>query len=291
MPNSGKNQVVKVCAEATYGETVATPTWVLVGVVEDGEIGGKFDLNKYFGIGSAAPQIRTPGKVDNTARVSIISPTAAILNQAITRTDGFLTSYNVAMGVSLDSVDAWRGVGLKWNNLSLEVNDTDPLKASLDGILKSQVDSVGTDGYSPTVAHIWERSGAVLTIGGSAFDFVNCKIDVKNNLNAKGVDNSTTDHKRVLAELEEGGLEIDATIQTYTEPTFNLEADCVTDDNITMVLTFTDLCDDSGTPVPLVITCTGGIYVEKRQPIKPNEYVEYSIGINFSGITITGPVA
>jgi len=288
MPTNGQNQIFKLheAAESTYGETIGSPTWAVIGIVEDGEIGQKSDIKKVFGIGSQVAQAKYPGKVDNSVRVVLPAPTAAQLNRAITRTDGALDSYNFAAGVE---TAAWHGVGLKWNTLTLDLPEEDPLKATLDGIFKSILAAtVSSAGHSPATVPIWRRDGLVLKINTvEDTDLVSCNISIKNGLTAKGVDNATTNQRRTLKYLTEGPLEIDCTIQTYAAPSFNLEADtqgCVSGD-ITLEATYTDVCG-GGTPGTLVITLTGGAYIEKRQPLKPNDYVDYSIGLSFTDITI-----
>jgi hypothetical protein len=285
--SSGAAQVAKLSqAEATYGETIAVPSYAVVGIVTGGDIGSKTSFTKIRGIGSVAPQGKYPGKVENSLKLDITAPGATVLNKGIVRTDGVLASYNFVAGVG---TTAWRGVGLKANSVDLDIDDENPLKASFDCIFRSLLPAtVDASGHDPSDPPIWRRDGLVLTIGGvEDTDLVSCKISVKNNLTGKGINNTTTNQKRIIGVLEEGDQEIDVTIQTYSAPTFNLEADgygCGTGD-VTLVATFTDLCGGA-TPDTLVITLTGGVYLEKRQPLKPNEYVDYSIGMSFDTITI-----
>lgn len=285
--SSGAAQILKLSdAETNYGEIITSPAYAVAGIVTGGDVGAKTSINKIRGIGSTAPQGKYPAKVDNTLKFDVTAPSAEILNKGIARNDGVLDSFNFVAGVG---GDAWKGVGLKVNSVDLDIDDENPLKASFDCIFKSLLANTDDEeDHDPNNPPIWRRDGLVLTIGGNPdLDLVSCKISVKNNLTGKGVDNSVTDQKRVIRVLEEGDQEIDVTITTYAAPTFNLEKDgfgCGAGD-LTLVATFTDLCGGP-TPSTLTITCTGGVYLEKRQPLKPNEYIDYSIGMSFDTITI-----
>ena len=286
MPTNGQNQVFKLheTAESTYGETIGTPTWAVFGIVEEGEVGSATELKRIYGIGSGSAQGQYPGLVNNTVRVVAAAPTAAQINKAITRTAGSLGSFNFIAGLG---TAAWRGTGLKWNTVTFDLPEEDPLKVTFDGIFKHLLAStVSSTGHSPSSPVIWRRDGLVLKIDDvEDTDLVSATINLRNNLQPKGVDNSTADQARVLKYLAEGPLEIDATIQTYAAPSFNLQADTHGCSGITLVATYTDVCG-GGTPSTLVITLTGGVYVEKRQPLRPNDYIDYSIGMAFTGITV-----
>ena len=101
----GSNQVMRVVAESAYGTAVeGTPTWIPLGLTTDGDIGSKTFVTKIYGIGQATPQAKHAGKVDNDVKCTLVSPSASILNYAVTRTAGVLGSFNVAAG---DAAGAW----------------------------------------------------------------------------------------------------------------------------------------------------------------------------------------
>ena len=290
MPGLGSNQILKLSgtAEATYGATIGEPAFAVIGLVEDGDVGGKTNINKIFGIGAQGYQAAFAGIVENSLRATLVSPTAAEMNKAITRTAaGALRSYNFVAG---QGGEAWKGVGLKWDSMDLEIDSDNPLKCSLSGMFKSIIDDDdAASGHDPTPITLWRPQGLVLTIGGiEDADVVSCRISVKNNLSTQGVANAAlAGNKRVIKYLKEGSLEVDATIQTYTAPPFELEDDdlgCEAS-NASLVLTFTDLCG-GGTPDTLTITCSNGTMIETRQPLKANEYTDYTLGYTFEGISI-----
>jgi hypothetical protein len=281
----GSNQIAKIsAAEASYGETVGTPGWAALGIVSGGEIGGKTSYQNIFGIGSATAQAGYGGKVENDLKIDLVAPTAAQMNKAITRTDGVLGSYNILVG---DKDAAWRGVGLKWDVLTIEVDSENPLKASLGGIFKSILAAaVSGQTHAPGTLPLWVPEGLVLEVNDTPdTELLSCSINYKNNLKRKNAANGSNVPRRTLSALSEGQIEIDVTIQTMTAPSFDLEADCPLRTH-TLDLTFTDLCG-GGTPGTLVISLTGGMYIEKRQPLVPDGEVDYSIGMTFQAMTIT----
>ena len=287
MPNKGSEQLVKLSgAETTYGAVVETPTWGVIGLVTGGERSSKGNIENVFGIGSATAQAVYAKRGENNFNCDIVSPTAAILNGAVVRTAGALDSYNALVG---PNGAARKLTGLKWNSLNIKVPEEGVMEASLEGIFKNLIiATVNETGHNPGTVKLWRRDGLVLTVAGAEDDgLVSMDIKISNNLERKGTDNATTNQKRSHAFLAEGNLNIDATIQTYTAPTFNLESDaygCAAGD-ITVVATFTDMCGGAS-PSTLVITLTGGQYTEAKEPITPNKDIEYTIGINFTGITI-----
>lgn len=289
----GSEQLLQVIAETEYGVAVESPTgkWVALGLTEDGEIGAKTSLTKLYGIGSKTFQAKYAGTVENTVRCTLVSPAATQLNYAITRDeDGLLSSFNVAAG---KEGAAWLGYGLKFDTLDLEISEEKPLQASMAGIFKTlatteDTTAVVADQEAPT--NLWVPDGLVLTYGGAPDTLVSaCRVNIKNNLSPK----YTLNGGRVLALLTEGNFDVDATIQTY-EPDSSLGSVIDLEDellacsanDITLVATFTDVCDTASTPATLVITCSGGTYIEKRQPLKANEYAEFTIGITFEDVTI-----
>lgn len=285
--DSGNVQVLKLSeAESTYGETIANPTWTPVGlIVAGGEYSAEVEMEKVYGIGSEIAQAMIPGEVSNALRAELVAPTAAGLNMAVTRTAGVLGSYNFVAGVG---ATADRGVGLKWNQLTIDIPEKGGLKATLDGIFKNWlVATVNSPFEAPDETPVWRRDGAVLSVAGTPdTEFITAQITLNNNLTKHGQDNSVSNQKRVLKHLMEGGKDIQATIQTATKPTFNLEADTLGCTGITMVATFTDLCG-GGTPGTLVVTCTGGVYKRKAAPLVPGGAVNYSVVIEFEDISIS----
>lgn len=283
----GRNQIAMLsAAEAAYGETVGTPAWATLGIIEGGEMSSKTQINDIVGIGSDTPQGRWPDAVDNEVRVDLAVPTAAQMNKAITRTSGELASYNILVG---DTATAGRGVGLKWNRLQGKIPEKGIFSATLDGIFKSLLAATVSEAVAlASTPVIWRRDGLVLTVGGSEDeDLIAMDFSVNNNLERKGVDNAVANQARVLKYLVEGKCDIEATIQTMSRPSFNLEADtfgCAAAD-VDVVATFTDLCG-GGTPGTLVITLTDGQYIEKRAPLVPGKGVDYSIALKFKSITI-----
>lgn len=281
----GDNQVFKLSgAESSYGETIVNPTWGVVGIAESGDIGSTTSEKKIYGIGSQAFQARYAGKVENEVRVEIACPSAAILNPALVRTAGVLASYNCAVGAG---TGAWRGVGLKWNTLALELDSENYLKATLEGIFKSLLaTTVATEGHDPGDVVIWQPDGLVLSVAGAPdTELQSFKINVNNNLQRKYVANSTNVPKRTLKYLREGAQDIEVSLQTLSEPSFDLEADCP-GHAVTLSAVFTDLCGGA-TPDTLTIALTGGAYKGKKQPLKPNSEVDYSIDMTFDTITIS----
>jgi hypothetical protein len=284
--DSGNLQVLKLCAaESTYGETVSNPTWAPIGlIITGGENASEVEIEKHYGIGSEIAQAMIPGEVSNSLRAELVAPTAAAMNMAVTRTSGVLGSYNFIAG---QGGTAKRGVGLKFNSLSVDIPEKGGLKATLDGIYKSLLTAtVDSDWAAPSTTPVWRRDGCVLTVAGSAdTEFISAQFTVGNNLSKHGQDNSTANQKRVLKALLEGGLDISATIQTMTAPTFNLEADVLGCTPITLTAVFTDLCG-GGTPGTLTFTLEGGVYKRKAEPLVPGGVVNYSVVIEFTEITI-----
>jgi hypothetical protein len=284
--NSGNTQLLKLSGgESTYGETIAVPTWTPLGlIVAGGEDTNEVELEKIYGIGSEIAQAMIPGEVSNSLRAELVAPTAAAMNMAVTRTSGVLGSYNFLSGAG---GAAERGVGLKWNSLNVDIPEKGGLKATLDGIYKSLLAAAVDEDYeAPTATPVWRRDGCVLTVAGSAdTEFVSASISVNNNLSKHGQDNSVSDQVRTFKALMEGGLDIQATIQTLTKPTFNLQASTLGCTPITLTAVFTDLCG-GGTPGTLTFTLEGGVYKRKARPLVPGAAVNYSVVIEFTEITI-----
>ena len=290
--DSGANQILKYHAtpEDPYGETIVTTDWTTLGLIESGDISGKTSINKIYGIGSAAAQARFAGVVNNTLNCVLVSPTDDVMNLAITRTLGILDSFNFVAG---QGGAAWKGVGLKFDTLDLDIDSENPLKVTMGGIFKSVVDIVDPETAEAATPILWQPQGLVLSLdpGGEDALVSSCKISVKNNLSSQAVAHyDEAGLNRTIGLLKEGNFEIDATIQTFTAPAaWDLEDDdlACAGNEIDLVLTFIDLCGGAyTTPGSLVITCSGGIIIEKSQPLKPNEYTDYSVGMTFTDITI-----
>jgi len=290
VPESGVLQIVKLsgAAETVYGETITVPGWSAVGIVTGSEIGVRFEDNKIFGIGSKGPQARFAGKPESTLRLELPAPTSAILNLAIPDVDGLLPiGYNFLVGQGLTP---WRGVGLKFNTLDLEINETTPLRATMEGIFKAIVASDASAGHDPGTPVVWAMEGLTFNIGGGDPEkgLVSARISVRNNLTGKATADSDNVPLRSISFLQEGNLEIEGTFETYDVPTFSLFDNCPASD-VEVQLVLVDICG-VGTPAHLYITLTGGMYNDKRQPIRPNEFIAYTVGMTFSGIRI-GSVA
>lgn len=297
MPELGTNQAFKVVAEATYGETVSNPTWVTVGIVNDGNIEGSSKTNNIMGIGSDAPQAKYQGRVENQAQVKLVSPSATIMNQAITRTLGVLGSYNIGVG---QNDEAWHGVGMKWNSLAIDIPEEGPIEVTMEAMFKSILEAaVDVGEHTVTGVHLFEKDGLVVSVGTTTYtdgvptggtsyveddEYVNGSINFTNNLERVYAGSRTP--KRCLSDLMEKNPDITSVINTYTPPAFNLEEDCP-DDDIALKYVFTDLCDTGGTPTTLTIQLLGGSYNRKNQPVKPNSYVDYTYGLDFTHIIIS----
>jgi len=302
MPGTGTNQILKIAngAEVNYGDDdgeafLCSP----IGIVEDGEVAGRTGLTKIFGIGSDGYQAIFAGAVENSLRAVVPCPSQIQMNKAITRTNGILGSFNFLVGLATGA-NAWHGCGLKWDSLDLEVDSTNPLKATLAGIFKSilTVDNT-TVGHDPGTVKVWHPQALELKIGDAPtldVDIMSCRIGVRNNLTAQNVANAPiAGAKRVLKYLKEGNLEIDATIETLTVPEIHpteLQADgfgCGLP--VELQLKFTNLCPAMPTvPEVLTILCEGGVFTELTQPLRPGEYVNWTVGATFQTITISeGP--
>lgn len=294
----GSNQIMRVASEgANYGTAVNTPTWLVLGLTTDGEIGAKTNINKIYGIGQAGFQAKYAGPVDNNIRCTLVSPTAAVMKYATTRTLGLLESFNVIAGDGVNG--AWVGYGLKFDSLDIEVDMEKPLQATMSGIFKTLTEFSAADTEAPVEgdtepAHLWQPQGLALTqsIGGGSPDTLALvsavRVNIKNNLSVQ----NTISPDRTLSILKEGNFEVDVTLQTYDNEyveAIDLEdiAFACAGSDVELVMTFTDVCDTSTTPATLTVTCSDGTFLEKRQPIKANEYAEYSVGMTFDTVDIT----
>jgi len=132
--------------------------------------------------------------------------------------------------------------------------------------------------------------------GNALDDLLTVRISIRNNLTSFGVGGSaaTEDNlERAIKGIKEGNYEVEATITAYDPPSDTdvegmFAPMCVSDGTFDMVLVFTELC--GSTPATLTISCYGGVYTNMEQPIKPNDYVDYSYTIRFMGTDTHDPI-
>jgi len=293
---TGQNAVclLSTTPETEFGKVIPSVNWQVFGIVSSAEANRSTDTNKIYGLGQKAAQAEYAGAVENTLRVDCVAPSKAILRTALPNVNQEINSYNFAIGKSGDS---GKGVGLKWNQMTINVPEEEPLSVSFDGIFKSWLvpagSATGFDIEKQLIANpiLWKRTGLTLRIGGVIDnDLMSLEITVNNNITRKGVDNSISNQQRTAKVLEDGNFEVDARVMTYTRPIgINLEESgygCSTG-NITMEATFVNECSTASSPETLVITLGNGIYKSVNESYNANEIVQYEIGIQFRTMTIT----